>query len=507
MDRAPSRRAWLFASLTPFLALAIFRPWVRGAFPVWDYPDVLGVLRNAPGVWNGAQAIAVWNRPTGRANYLTFSQLSLTWGIVGGDAIGWQMARALVWVARRLGATPLASAIAAAVWIIAVPSTEGWLLLAAEQVGTVLLLLTVLAAAGYATTPAWRGRAVLIALLCGSVMLAKEVMGFCLPMVVLLAVCWEPDKGFRRPVFGPRERWLALLLVVVVALEAWSVVSTMRAAAPGNYASLYGRTGPDAGSVFTLFQAMLLPARFTSGTIATTLYPANLAVILLFGLGLVWPARAAERQRAWGWWAVWLLAFPVLGALVYGFWPRYSSYYGLPFFTGSAGLIALAATRIERQGGRPGRAILLALATVAVGFTALASIRVVRHRQATFNLADRITNELPAAPPLDTLLVVTPSQGGRQWPVNASELRSYAIFMEVPDSAMPVMVDASCEAVVSRLQQPLGRLAVLNDVNPCGRIPDPTVTWTEEWTYLDWTTLRRVPVSMRVDVHAPGWRP
>lgn len=513
MEREPSLRAWLFASLTPFFALAIFRPWVRGAFPVWDYPEHLSILRGAPGVLNGAKAIALSYRPSGRANYLTFFQISLTGGLVGTDVIGWQVARAvvmlgaavlLIWVARRLGATPLAAAIAAGVWIIAVPSTEGWLLLAAEQVGTVLLLLTVLAAAGYATIPAWRGRAVLIALLCGCVMLAKEMMGFCLPMVVLLAVCWNPDKGFRRPVLGPRERWLALLLLFVIALEAWSVRTTMQSATPGNYASLFGRSVFDAGRAFGLFQAMLFPARFTSGGIATTLYPANLAVLGMLLLGLLLPANGPPAKQGRIWWALWLLSFPVLGALVYGMWPRYSSYYGIPFFTGSAGLLALAATRLERRGAG-GRLIAVLLGCVAIFYTALASTQVVRHREATASLAARISNALPASPHLDTLLLATPPQGGRQWPVNASELHAYASFVGVPDSVMPVMRDASCEEIVRRLQRPLERTAVLNDLNPCGRLPDATISWTEDWAYVDWASLRWIPVAMRVDLLAPLW--
>jgi len=203
---------------------------------------------------------------------------------------------------------------------------------------------------------------------------------------------------------------------------------------------------------------------------------------------------------------VWLLSFPVMGALVYGLWYRYSSYYGLPFFTGSAGLLALAGTRIERQGAA-GRAVLGFLGIVMMLYTGLASARIVRHRQATANLAVRITSALPTAPRLDTLLVVKPPQGQRQWPVNASELHSYAVFMGVPDSAMPVMQDASCEVVARRLQSPLGRTAVLNDANPCGRLPEWTVSWTEDLGYLDWASLRRVPITMRVELLAPSWGP
>ena len=79
--------------------------------------------------------------------------------------------------------------------------------------------------------------------------------------------------------------------------------------------------------------------------------------------------------------------------------------------------------------------------------------------------------------------------------------------MEVPDSMIPVMRDASCEEIVARLQQPLGRNAVLTDQNPCGRIPDQTRTWEEDLEYLDWASLRRVPITIRVDLLAPSWIP
>jgi hypothetical protein len=512
MDRDPSRRAWLFASVAPFFALAIFRPWVREAFPVWDYPDVLSHLRRAPGLWNGAMALAEWNRADGRAAYLTYLQFSFGWNAFGDHSLGWQMQSAmlmlaigvlLVTVARRLGATPIAAGVAALVFTIAVPSTEGWFFMAAEPLATTLLLLMVLAAAGYATTPNWRRRAVLIAALAAGVMLTKEFLGLCLPMVVLLAVCWDPKEGFRRPALGPRERWLALLLVLVNALEGWNVLSALRDAVPGSYASAFGRTALDAGRAVTLFQAMLLPTRFSSAGIGTVLYPANFAFLLLLFLGLAWGVRGAMPRRRW-WWPLGLLSFPAIGAVAYALWPRYSAFYGIPFFAASAGLLALAGSCIERT-GRAGRLTLALLGGVTIFFSALVSARTIRHKRATADLAVEVSRAWPSAPHLDSLFVVTPRQGGRRWPVNARELRNYAVFMGVPDSALPVMRDTACEDVVRRLQIPLGKSAVLNDQNPCGRIPDPTMTWSEGVDYLDWTSLRWIADTMRVDLHAPAW--
>src|ERR1043166_9271866 len=118
MDRAPARRAWLVAALAPFAVRAVVRPWVRQAFAVWDYPVVIPILRRAHGVWDGAMAIAAFNRPDGRANHLSYLQFALSFGAVGDNPVGWQIARALlmlaaavllVAVARRPGAAPLAA--------------------------------------------------------------------------------------------------------------------------------------------------------------------------------------------------------------------------------------------------------------------------------------------------------------------------------------------------------------------------------------------------------------
>ena len=481
---------------------------------MWDYPSNLPIFERAPGIWNGAMALAEWNRADGRANYFSYLEFSITWALTHYDTLGWQIARALVMlaaaillvqVARRLGATPLAAALGALVFCVAVPSTEGWLFLAGEQLATCFLLLMVLASAGYTTTPAWRGRAVLIALLAASVMLTKEVIGLCLPLIVIFAVTWEPGLGFRRPRLGPRERWLALLLLVVIVAEAWSVRSAMQDAVAGSYASAFGRDGLDGGKVFTLFQAMLLPNRFSSAGLSTALYPANLAFLMLLLLGLVWPARAPSGQRGMRWLGLGLLAYPLIGALTYALWPRYAAYYGIPFFAGSAGLLTAAATRVERNGGRVGRVAVGVLGAAILFYSGIVSARTIRQKEATAALTRDVTLALADAPRLDTLFVVTPPGGGRRWPINAWELDKYAKFLKVPDARIPVIVDASCDAVIARVQQPLGNSAVLNDQNPCGRLPVTTRTWERDVGFIDWMSLSRVPDTMRVYLTAPSW--
>jgi hypothetical protein len=178
----PHRVAWCLAMLAPLFSLFVIRPWAPSAFPVWDYDYLLPILRKTHGVWDAVTAINRMMRADGRANYLTHAQLALTWRLSGDDPLGWQWQRALfmlaaavliVLVARRLGASPLAAALAAALFTVAVPSTEGWLFIMAEPLALILLLLLALTAAGYSTVISWRGRAAIIALLALGVMLSK----------------------------------------------------------------------------------------------------------------------------------------------------------------------------------------------------------------------------------------------------------------------------------------------------------------------------------------------
>ena len=487
------------------------RPWTKAAFPVWDYAELLPLLRGARGFWEALLAVAHFNRPDGRANYLAYAQFALTWQLAGDNPLWWQLQRALfmllagvlfVAVARRLGATPLAAAFSALLFMLAVPSTEGWLFLMGEPLAVVLLLLLLLLGAGYRTLPAWRGRAVVLALLALGVMLTKEILGVTLPAGVLFILCWEPGVGFRLPRAGPRERWLVLLLLGVLLIEGWSALSAYRDATSTSYAARFGAGGLVPARFATLLQAMLLPTRFATAGGGTILYPANLAFLLVLLLGLVNSPVRARPGRVW--WALGLLSYPLIGAVVYTLWPRYSAFYGIPFFAASAGLFLAAATAIERA-HRIGRWLVVLLGTVAVGYAAIVAERVVGEKHATAALAREIALSFPRHARLDTLLVGLPSQGGRRWPITAQELRRYAVALGVPDSALPLTRDAFCEEIGIRLRASLARNAVLNDQNPCGRLPVRTQEWNAEVRYFDWLGFSRVRDTMRVEILAPSW--
>ena len=355
---------WLMAVLAPLLAVAAIRPDTPSAFPVWDYDDMLPLFRQSHGVASAFHALVAFTRLDGRANYLTYLYLAATWRAAGDNPVAWQWHRAVVMllcgalfvlVARRLGATPLLAAIAAIVLLLAVPSTEGWLFLMGEPLATALLLLALLVAFGFRTADHWHWRVAAIALLCLAVMLTKEVLGICLPVVVAVAACWEPGTGWQRPRFGARERWLALALLVVLLLETTSVVSALRHASPQAYARSFAEGGWSPGNALVLFQGMLLPDRFTSASWLSDLYPGNAAWLALIVLGFLAAQRLAPEARRRFWQAAAaLIAIPLVGALTYSLWPRYSAFYGIPFFTASTGLFLLAGAAVAGESAAGG---------------------------------------------------------------------------------------------------------------------------------------------------------
>ncbi len=505
---------WLLACLAPVLALAVIRPDTPSAFPVWDYDDMLPLFRQSHGIASAFHALVAFTRLDGRANYLTYLYLAATWRVAGDNPVAWQWHRAalmlvcgslFVLVARRLGATPALAAIAALILMLAVPSTEGWLFLMGEPLAVALLLLTLLVAFGYRTTEGWRWRAVAIAVLCLAVLVTKEVLGICLPVVVAVAVCWEPGAGWRRPRFDARERWLGFALLAILLLEVTNVVSALSQASPQAYARSFAEGGWSPGRAAVLFQAMLLPDRFTSAAWWSDLYPGNLAFVALIVVGSLMAQRrpAAERRRYWQAVAA-LVSVPLVGALAYSFWPRYSAFYGIPFFAASVGLFLLAGVQLAR-GIRGGEWLAAAAGLIVVVYTAPVAGRTASDKRSIADVAAKVVRTLPALPRLDTVFIVTPAQGGRRWPITGTELAHYARALQVPDSTLPAFQDLSCQAVVARLQQPLDHAGVLNDVNPCGPLPRATLRWMAVGHSVNWLTLRDQSDTVVVEILAPAW--
>ncbi len=501
--------AWVLAFALPFLALLLFRPWIPESHPVWDWGDLVPVFRDSGGLAGTVAALAERYGAEGRANLLGYVQLAGTWHAVGESSTGWQILRAIpmlvmgmlfIAACRRAGAPPASAGLGGLVLLLGASSVEGWLFIMGEPVAVCFLIGALLLTLGYSRTGNWRRHAVWIGLLAAAVLQTKEFLGLAILPVVLIAFCSDERGDVRLPRRDPRSLWLLGVLTVVLPLELLLLMFTMGGEAPRGYASAYGTGGATAGTFLALFRAMTLPTWFASSPWTTILYPANLLAVIVLVAG-----GAPALRRRWRRVPAWLLLglLPVIGAVAYSFWPRYSAFYGIPFWAGAAGLLVASAAAVERRGGAGRAGAISALALIA-GFSAIVADRTVREKHALAGVAEEIARAIPSWPGVDTVLMAVPTQGNRRWPVTGGELERYAIALGLPDPGVPPSLDISCEQVVARFRSGLARVALINDPGPCGPLPLRTGVHLRAYRYLDWLSFRLIRDSVLVESLVPA---
>lgn len=504
-----SRVAWAIAFALPFLSLIIFRPWVPEPHPVWDWGDLVPHFRDGGGVLGIIGTLTERYGAEGRANLLSYLQLAVIWEAVGESAVGWQVLRAVPMLAmgmlfvlagRRGGASPVAAGLGGLILLLGASSVEGWLFIMGEPLGVCFLLGILILSLDYPRTETWRLKGTLIGLLALGVLLTKEFMGIAILPVVAIAFCGTASHSLQVPRSDTRLRWLFGVLAIVLILVLVLVVATLRAALPGGYASAYGSGSASTGHFSALLLAMTLPTWFASSPWSTILYPANLLAVIVLVAG-----GAPALLRKWPTLPAWILVgvLPLIGAAAYSFWPRYSAFYGIPFWAGATGLLVASAAAVERRGGTGRVAAVAALALIAV-FSAIVADRTVREKHALAGVAEEIAMAIPAWPGVDTVLMAVPTQGNRRWPVTGGELERYALALGLPESGIPPSLDISCEQVVARFRAGLARVALINDPGPCGPLPLRTDVHVRAYSYLDWLSFQLIRDSVLVESLVPA---
>jgi 4-amino-4-deoxy-L-arabinose transferase-like glycosyltransferase len=353
------------------------------------------------------------------------------------------------------------------------------------------------------TAPPTALRTALLLLAVLGTMLAKEVVGVALPATLFLALLWDARRGATVRQSTP---WLALLLIgllLVLALESYSVINAVRDARTGAYATQFEPEFDRLGRSPRLLLAILLPVQYIQSGASGLLYPANVAYLLLLALGgAVWWRQSPPAARPGGAVLVLLLlSVPVIGALTYTFWPRYSAFYGIPFAMGSAGLLTAALSALERARA-PIRRLSWSAAALLLMFASLASARTVGDRRAFANLALVTVRQLGQLPTVDSVLVVKAGPGRNRWPVTGPELERYAQAMGEATTHIPVIRDASCEVVAGRLGEPLAQMAILNDQNACGPLPSASHRFRAPADFFDWLALQVRPDTLLIELLA-----
>jgi len=492
------------------LALVLYRPWTDLPFDIWDFREFLPVLKAQDGVMAQFHALREYYAPHGRMNLLFYGSFVVQWQWFGLDPAGWQWWRfVLMTVAlvlayrliRRFRFSPPAAAAGAALFIASSSVQRGWVQLLAEPQVLCLLLVAALLATRYQEARHWLPRAVAIAGLVLGVLLSKEVVGvLALPILLVALVDWRRGE-LARPLLSRRNVGLSLFLAAAVLAIGAALMAVRQEPAAQGYAMAYGSAPLSFGTLATSLGRVLLPHQVAEHLLLGLIYPANVAFIILLALGwyhrLARPvgSRWTELQRLAA-----MLLVPVCGALVYWPWPKWDSFYGLPFLFGSALLVAAAVEELGRRGGGH-RWLAGAAVLVLVGYSGIAADRSVRAATAMLRVNADLAGALADLGPAGRVVIVGQTEGPRALPVRGFELKAYAAAVDLaPLDALPAVLEAACEAIPSLLAGRAGQVMVVSYSYGCGRLPGAGTSWQRSFTYRDWLTLGRRTGTIAADL-------
>lgn len=510
-DAGPALRAQsaiLFIAIV-LTAAAIYRPWQTLPFDIWDFREFLPLLKSAEGPWNQLVALVEYYATHGRANLLFYASFVVQWQLFGLDPSGWQWWRfglmllvlllSMVFL-RRLGASPWGAAAGTALLVASSPVQRGWIQLMAEPQALALLLVAGLLALDYQGAERWGRRAWLIAALVLGVFLSKEVVGVLGGFVLLLAVCRGADGTWRWPLWQRRDFLLAGLTAGVVVVVSALLFYVRGLPVAEGYGMSYGAGSLDPVRLGENFLRAMLPHHVAADIRLGFVYPSNVLFILVVVLGVHQRMDATVGKR----WRTLLesagvLLLPLAGAAIYWPWPKWDSFYGLPFFFGSVLLLAVAVTVFEAAGAV--RRHLAHLATAAiVGYSALVAQRSLSISEAILRLNVELAHEMAVLGPAATVVVVGPEEESRRLPVTGIEIKEYAAAIGLADlDSLPRVFEAGCEAVPPLLAGGAGSILLVSYSYGCGRLPGATTSLQQEFAYRDWLSLGQRHGNLTMD--------
>ncbi len=490
------------------LALLIYHPWAKLPLDIWDFREFLPILQRTTGAWQQFIALLGYYAHHGRTNPLFYGTFVIQYGWFGTDAGGWQWLRVawmsvdlalVVLLCRRIGLTLIAGIAAAMVLVVATPAVRAWVQLMAEPQALAAILGAACIATTYSATARWQRAACWITVLVAMAFLSKEVAGSLGAVVLLIAVAWNREEG--EPLIMRRHIVLGTLLLIVVIAEALLLRIIRAQPEATGYGMAYGSGALSLSRFGANLLAITLPVRPGADAALGLLYPANVAAILALVLGLTTRLRrrAADTRLA----VVMIIgALPaIIGAAVYLPWPKFDSFYGLPFFIGPLLLYAAAIDELLTAGGV--RRAFAVIAIVAVpGYAAIAANRSVESAAASLRLNADLARFSGRFAHDDTLLVLSPPQGPRGLPVAANELREYGATLGWIDTTKAAaFLAAPCDRFTptTDVTAPGGPVFVSYSYG-CGRLPNATLQIVSEYSWRDWHTLAVVHDTMTLDL-------
>lgn len=500
-------RRWLLLALPLVLALLIYHPYRALPLDIWDYREFLPILQKSTDGWHNLASLIGYYARHGRMNLLFYVTIVVEYQWFGVAAIGWQWLRVgwmafdvvlLGMICRRLGLRTTAGIAAAAVLVTATPAVRAWVQMMAEPQALAAILGATFIALHYRATDRWQWPAFWITGLIAIAFLSKEVVGSLGAVVLLVAVVWHRDTT---------ERWitrrhvvLASALALVVVGEVVLLALVRRHPDATGYGMAYGSGAISMSRFGANLVAIVLPVRPGADASLGLLYPANVVALLVMVLGLTTRLRRRPVDAALAT-AIALGVLPaLLGAAVYLPWPKFDSFYGLPFF---AGLLLLYAAALNELLSAPGvrRAFGMIAVVVVPLYAAVSANRSVEAAGASLRLNARLAHIAGDFGETDTLLVLSPPAGPRALPVQAGELYDYGVALGwIQTAKLDAMLAAPCNRFTPSTDVGAPRVVYASYSYGCGRFPDPTLRIVSAYTWHDWHTFAAVHDTMTLDL-------
>jgi hypothetical protein len=496
------------AAIVLMFAFLVYRPERPLPFDLWDFPEFLPLLRSGTGFWSDYTALLEYYTSHGRMNALFYLTFAVQDTVFGERPHLWQLMRFVTMViatwltmrlGRRLGMGYCGLLVLGILLVAATPMVRGWVQLMAEPMALVLLLLAAHRALDFQASGRPLSAAAALALLVLVVCLTKEVVG-----VLGIAVPWIAATRLTAPVQlrGILNRRIMVLTGLIgLAVVAVAVLLLMVRSGPTarGYGMAYGDAPLTPDRLFQNALSIIVVVRPGGGSALAALYPGNLLVALGVCLGL-----SAYVRRGGSWSQVVLTAATVAaivlaGALVYLPWPKFDSFYALPFFVAPALAAGAAFDELWRAGG--GRRIAAGASTLALlWLLGVPASRSVETARASLLLNEQLARLISTMSARDTLVVLSPAEATRRLPVAAMELEGYAAMLRGPGTREGVtLVDAPCEAAATILDEP--RRGVISYGYGCGTFPGATLQVISPFAWRDWVAGGLRHDTLRAVIH------
>ena len=475
-----------------------------------DFGEFVPLVKGAQGWLAQLAAIVDYNLTQhGRVNIVQVIGAVLKWRVFGDWTPGWQLAQAATMgvvivqsfiLLRRLGATVFGAVVGASIFLVAPAAARGWIRVTmAEPVGMIAVLALALRGTGFQQRARWGPDVWWFAVGTIFVLQTKELMAPALLVPLSLALAMQSNGSLSLP------RWSRRNVALVLAVGGATIATLIPLgfiylnASTTAFASQYGSGSQSFAGLMVIWLSTLVPFVVVPGRPSVMWAAAITGFIGLIASGW-WIASHDPVHRSY---TLRLfaasIAIPLLGALSYAPWPMYEERYAFPYLLGACMLLGMSASYMQREGRRglfAASAAWLCIFAFGLGNAAAQASRA----DAVQRAVDRVVNTVATQSGLDSVLVGTLAEAKPAWIGIGPTLFRLA---KATDRPWQPTREVRCVEVES-LRETRSRLAIVTFASACGPISSPTLSLSERYRFLDWTTWRVLSDSVQAYVILPG---